>query len=316
MTFPTVAPDVSIIIPAYNAEATIGGLLVRILRETRVALEVIVVNDGSTDATSRIVQGYHHDSRLTLLEQPNRGVYAARNAALAVHRGEWVIFLDADDAVTDGFVFNRWRTAVETQADVVLFNAWRGADGRSRWPVHHKQPCGRHLTGHEWVHHCVSHREWPHYLWLQITRSAYLRQHGLAFSSGKSHKDILWTAQLAVNNGQFYISDDKDYTWRTNPASITHRADYYDYRARDYIDVITELHRLASLPENRPIRVYLLRHALVEARHFQGLYRRHVRDQASVRREFSACIALRELSRGIRSVSDVCFFIKLVAKLR
>lgn len=67
MTPPFVTPDISIIIPAYNAEATIGGILDRILRETRLALELIVVNDGSTDSTSRIVQGYH-DSRLTLLE--------------------------------------------------------------------------------------------------------------------------------------------------------------------------------------------------------------------------------------------------------
>ncbi len=316
MTFPTVAPDVSIIIPAYNAEATIGGLLDRILRETRVALELIVVNDGSTDATSNVVHGYRHDSRLTLLEQPNRGVYAARNAALAVHLGEWVIFLDADDTLADDFVYHRWRTAVEAQADVVLFNAWSGADDGPRWPVHHKQPCGRQLSGHEWIRHCVSHREWPHYLWLQITRSAYLRKHELTFHAGKSHKDILWTVQLAVNNGRFYVSDEKDYTWRTNPASITHRADYYDHRARDYIDVITELHRLASQPENHPIRAHLLRHALVEARHFLGLYRRRVQDRTGIKREFRTRIALRDLSKGIYSASDVCFFIKLAAKLR
>lgn len=309
-------PDVSIIIPAYNAEATIGGLLDCILRETRVALELIVVNDGSTDATSNVVQGYRHDSRLTLLEQPNRGVYAARNAALAVHRGEWVIFLDADDTLADGFVYNRWRTAVEAQADVVLFNAWRGADGRSRWPIHSKQPYGQHLTGHEWIRHCVSHREWPHYLWLQITRSVYLRKHERRFHAGKSHKDILWTVQLAVNNGRFYVSDEKDYTWRTNPASITHRADYYDYRTRDYIDVIAELHRLAHLPENRLIRAHLLRHALVEARHFLGLYRRRIQDRTGVKDEFRARIVLQDLSKGIHSASDLCFFIKLAAKLR
>lgn len=308
-------PDVSIIIPAYNAAGTIGGLLASILSETRVALELIVVNDGSTDATSSIVRGYH-DSRLILLEQPNRGVYAARNAALTVHRGEWVIFLDADDTLADDFVYHRWRTAVETQADVLLCNAWRGADGGTHWPVHRKQPYGQPLTGHEWIRHCVGHREWPHYLWLQITRSAYLREHKLAFHAGKSHKDILWTVQLAVNNGRFYVSDEKDYTWRTNPASITHRADYYDYRARDYIDVITELQRLARLPENRLICSYLLRHALVEARHFLGLYRRRVQNYALLKKAFRLKVSLRELTKGIRSASDVCFFIKLAWKLR
>ena len=305
-------PDVSVIIPAYNAAATIGRLIESVLQETRVALELIVVNDGSTDTTLSVVSEYT-DERITLLDQTNLGVYAARNAALTVHRGEWVVFLDADDTVSDGFIYERWRTATETNADVVLFNAWCGE--RHDKPVHRRQPYGERITGHQWLHHCVSQREWPHYLWLQITCSAYLREHGMAFHAGKSHKDILWTVQLAVNNGRFYVSDRKDYTWHTNSASITHRPDYYDHRARDYIDVIAELHRLASLPENHPIRAHLLRHALVEARHFLGLYRRRVQDRAGVKDALLSRIALPELSRGILSASDLCFFIKLVTRL-
>ncbi len=195
-------PDISVIIPAYNAEATIGRLLTGILRETRLVLEVIVVDDGSTDNTGHIVSGIG-DTRITLIEQPNRGVYAARNTALTVHRGEWVVFLDADDEVVEGFLYTRWRTATEQQADVVLFNAWRGADESSRYPVHHRQPYGQPLTGHGWIRHCVHQREWPHYLWLQLVRSAYVREQGLTFHAGKSHKDILWTVQLAVANGRF-----------------------------------------------------------------------------------------------------------------
>ncbi|ARD62561.1 glycosyl transferase [Kosakonia radicincitans DSM 16656] len=311
----SLTPDVSIIIPAYNAETTIGGLIDSLLKENRVEMELIVVNDGSTDATSNIVQRYN-DPRIILLEQENQGVYAARNAALAVHCGEWVIFLDADDCVADEFIYKRWCTAIETQADVVLFNAWCGADGEPARPVHSKQLYRQQLTGHKWIRHCVSQREWPHYLWLQITRSAYLHKHGIVFHAGKSHKDILWSVQLAVSNGVFYISDHKDYTWRTNVASITHRADYFDYRALDYIDVIDELHQQAHLPENRLIRSYLLRHALVEARHFLGLYRRRVQKRTDIKKAFRNRVSLRLLWQGIRSFSDVCFFIKLVTKMK
>ncbi|WP_415999604.1 glycosyltransferase [Citrobacter portucalensis] len=309
----TITPDVSVIIPAYNAAAAIGALIDSILQENRVSLELIIVNDGSTDTTLSVVSEYT-DERITLLDQTNQGVYAARNAALAVHRGEWVVFLDADDTVSDGFLYRRWRTAMKTNADVVLFNAWCGEQHDS--PVHRKQPYGECITGHQWVRHCVSQREWPHYLWLQITRSAYLREHGITFYAGKSHKDILWTVQLAVNNGQFYVSENKDYIWHTNSASITHRPDYYDHRARDYIDVISELHRLALLPENCRIQKSLRRHALVEARHFLGLYRRRVQDRAGVKVAFRSRIALRELWWSIRNPSDMCFFIKLATKLR
>jgi glycosyltransferase involved in cell wall biosynthesis len=102
--------DVSVIIPAYNAAETIDSLVNKILSETRVAIELIVINDGSTDGTDHALHQIY-DDRLILIEQANQGVYAARNAALALHQGEWVIFLDADDDIADGFIEKRWQAA-------------------------------------------------------------------------------------------------------------------------------------------------------------------------------------------------------------
>ncbi|HEE9874045.1 TPA: glycosyltransferase [Citrobacter braakii] len=301
--------DVSIIIPAYNAAKTIGILVSKILQETNVDIELIIVNDGSTDDTSSIVKSIR-DDRVILIEQENQGVYAARNAALDIHRGEWVIFLDADDEVADRFVYTRWQMAIKVQADVVIFNAWHSSRA-----VHKKQPYGSSLSGHDWIQHCVTHKEWPHYLWLQIIRSSYIKQHSLSFHHGKSHKDILWTVHLAVSNGHFHLSDHKDYTYKFNVDSITHRSDYFDVRALSYIDVIAEIIRLAKLDKNKRISLFLFRHALVETRHFLGLYRKKVRDESGVKASFLANISLACLFRGINSTSDVFFFIKLVGKL-
>lgn len=306
--------DVSVIIPVYNAAETINGLVNKLLQETRLAIELIIVNDGSTDGTGDIVQNIG-DSRVILLAQENEGVYAARNAGLNIHRGAWVIFLDADDDVADGFIYNRWQTAIKSQADVVIFNAWRTGTGPHTSAVCTNQLYGRTLGGHDWIRHCVTHREWPHYLWLQIIRSSYIRQHALAFHSGKSHKDILWTMHLAVSNGRFSLSDCKDYTYKVNTGSITHRRDYYDVRALSYIEVIAEILRLATREENKNISVFLFRHALVETRHFLGLYRHKVQDRPGVKACFGATITLSSLLRGICSVSDACFFIKLAVKL-
>jgi len=303
--------DVSVIIPAYNAAETIGILVSKILRETNVNIELIVVNDGSTDGTSSIIKSIR-DDRVILIEQENQGVYAARNAALGIHQGEWVIFLDADDDVADRFVYTRWQMAIKVQADVVIFNAWHCNTGHKA--VHKKQPYGSSLSGHDWIQHCVTHHEWPHYLWLQMVRSSYIKQHSLAFHHGKSHKDILWTVHLAVSNGRFYLSDRKDYTYKVNTDSITHRNDYFDVRALSYIDVIAEIIRLAKQDKNKRIRLFLLRHALVETRHFLGLYRKKVRDESGVKASFRDNISLACLFKGIGSISDVFFFIKLVSK--
>lgn len=306
--------EVSVIIPVYNAAETISHLISKILSETRVAIELIIVNDGSTDGTGNLIRDIC-DNRLIVIEQENQGVYAARNAALDIHHGEWVIFLDADDDVEEGFIFARWQTAINTQADVVIFNAWRTGSGISRTPVHTRQPYEQSLPGHEWIRHCVTHREWPHYLWLQIIKSSYIRQHSLFFHSGKSHKDILWTIHLAVANGRFSLSDSKDYTYKVNADSITHRSDYFDVRAQCYIEVIAEIIRLARLEQNIRIRVFLYRHALVEARHFLGLYRNNVKDKSAFKDSFRTHISLIGLSQGINSMSAGFFFIKLVWKL-
>lgn len=307
--------DISVIIPAFNAQATIGHLVHTILSEQTLSIEVIVVDDGSTDETWTILSAIT-DERLMLIHQENLGVYAARNAALAVHGGEWVLFLDADDQIADGFLQKRLQAAREARADVAVFNGWRAdSTGHHRSPVHHKQPYGQLLTGQQWIHHCVRQREWPHYLWLQITRSAYIREHNLRFQEGKSHKDILWTIHLAAGNGRFYFADRRDYTYISNPGSITHRQDYYDIRAASYIDVIADILALSEQQQQRAIRRVLVRHALVESRHFLGLYRRKVSNQQELRICFHTRITCRQLLSGISSLSDFFFLLKLIRKI-
>lgn len=307
--------DVSVIIPVFNAQDTIGHLVHKLLSEQTLSIEVIVVDDGSTDETWAILSAVS-DERLVLIHQENQGVYAARNAALAVHGGEWVVFLDADDQVADRFLQERLRAAHETQADVAVFNAWRADNaGLQHSPVHCKQPYGQLLTGQQWIRHCVKQREWPHYLWLQLSRSAYIREHDLRFQKGKSHKDILWTIHLAAGNGRFYFADRKDYTYVSNPASITHRQDYYDIRAASYIDVIADILALSAQQPHCATRRALVRHALVECRHFLGLYRRKVSHQQALRIRFRTRIACCQLLSGISSLSDVFFLLKLIRKI-
>lgn len=307
--------DVSVIIPVFNAQTSIGHLVHGLLSEQTLSIEVIVVDDGSTDETSTILNAIT-DERLILVHQENQGVYAARNTALSVHSGEWVVFLDADDRIEEGFLRERLKSARAAQADVALFNGWNtNSSCLQRRPVHCKQPYGHALNGHAWIHHCVTQKEWPHYLWLQMVRSSYIRKNNLRFQEGKSHKDILWTINLAAANGLFYFADRKDYFYITNTASITHRQDYYDIRAHSYIDVISDILALSSLPQHHAIRTSLRKHALVECRHFLGLYRRKITNRQATRSLFRERISFRQLIAGVSSLSDVFFLLKFVVKI-
>ena len=87
--------QVSVIIPAFNAAAFVAEAIDSVLAQTMRDFEIIVVNDGSTDETARLLSSY--DGRITVVNQANHGLAAARNKGAAVARGEWLAFLDADD---------------------------------------------------------------------------------------------------------------------------------------------------------------------------------------------------------------------------
>jgi glycosyltransferase involved in cell wall biosynthesis len=103
-------PDlVSVIIPAFNAEKTIARAVDSVLAQTYSPVEVIVVDDGSTDGTCDICESY--GDKITYIHQANKGVSAARNKGIQTASGEYIGFLDADDEYTS-FFFSAFREAV------------------------------------------------------------------------------------------------------------------------------------------------------------------------------------------------------------
>lgn len=94
---PNTEPFFSVVIPAYNAERFIGLTLESVFRQTFQDLEVVVVNDGSTDGTLSTLEGID-DKRLRIVTQPNGGECAARNRGIREARGKYIALLDADDA--------------------------------------------------------------------------------------------------------------------------------------------------------------------------------------------------------------------------
>lgn len=91
---------VSVVIAMYNASKTIISTLESVLNQTYKVLEIIIVNDGSTDSSGKIVADYiisHPQVDIKLLNQDNQGVSAGRNKGLRMAKGEWIALLDSDD---------------------------------------------------------------------------------------------------------------------------------------------------------------------------------------------------------------------------
>ena len=99
-------PKLSIIIPAYNAEQYIKPCLDSILQNSKDFLsktEIIIINDGSTDNTLKILKSYNKHKNIKIHTTINQGVSAARNLGISLAKGEWITFIDADDTVNNNF---------------------------------------------------------------------------------------------------------------------------------------------------------------------------------------------------------------------
>ena len=130
------APLVSVIIPAYNAAATIGEALLSALDQTYRPLEIIVIDDGSTDATADIVQ-QRFGEQVKLLREPHCGRGSARNTALLAAKGELIQFLDADDLLEPGKVRAQVAYLVDHPGIDVVYGdieCFAADDPSFRWP--------------------------------------------------------------------------------------------------------------------------------------------------------------------------------------
>lgn len=133
MMSPSETPAVSVIMAAYNVEAFVGGAIASVRAQTFPALELLVVDDGSTDGTAAIVERHaREDARIRLLRQPNRGLSAARNRAMREARGHYLAILDSDDAWAPDFLGAQLRILEERpDVDIVTGNAWFEGGPRS-----------------------------------------------------------------------------------------------------------------------------------------------------------------------------------------
>lgn len=112
---------VSIIVPAYNVSNYIGQCISSIQNQSYNNIEIIVINDGSTDSTLNIINNIaEQDSRVIVINRPNKGVSSVRNVGVEYSSGEWIVFVDGDDYLANNFIEHMLEIAEITNADFCL----------------------------------------------------------------------------------------------------------------------------------------------------------------------------------------------------
>ena len=115
----------SVIIPVYNSEKFIRRCINSILEQTYQKFEVIVINDGSTDSTSKILENFSEkDARIKVYNFDNSGVTKARQRGVLLAKGDYILFVDADDTINKELLFNIWKTIEDfPNVEMVRFKA-------------------------------------------------------------------------------------------------------------------------------------------------------------------------------------------------
>lgn len=260
------AVAVSIIIPACNAADSIGRCIDSVLRQDLAAVEIIVVDDGSQDETSRIVEdrmSARPTANIRLQRQTNQGVSVARNVGLAMARGRYVMFIDADDRLADGSLCELLTRADRDALEVLLCNAWWHdlaghpprlmlPDGAS-WLAWSEGCVGR---GRDWIVQRVAERRFKHYVWCQFIRRDWLMTTGIRFVPGITHQDIVWTNRLLGAATRVGFSALPAYHYHQRAGSLSQPRDSAARlrTARHYLRVARELDALAWGTRHEPLR--------------------------------------------------------------
>lgn len=117
-------PKVSVIIPVYNTEPYLYECLNSIINQTLKDIEIICVNDGSTDSSLNILEKYaEYDSRIVIFSQENKGQSVARNVGLSAASGEYVYFMDSDDVLSLNAMETLFNHATKDKTDIIYFGA-------------------------------------------------------------------------------------------------------------------------------------------------------------------------------------------------
>ncbi len=115
---------VSVIIPVFNVRPYLNEALDSVINQTYANLEILIIDDGSTDGSAEICDEYANtDTRIAVLHQDNRGLSAARNIGLELMSGEAVVFMDSDDAYRPQYVEKMVESMINNEVDIVICKA-------------------------------------------------------------------------------------------------------------------------------------------------------------------------------------------------
>ena len=206
-------PKVSVIVPVYNMERHLRQCLDSILAQTLARIEIICVDDGSTDGSLAILREYEAaDARIKVITQANAGAGAARNRGLELAKGEYLSFLDSDDFFEPQMLEKAYQKAVEAKAQITVFRSDQYYDDldefkQVRWTLHEKAlPPYRPMTHRTFTDNVF--RVFVGWAWDKLYEREFVMKSGVRFQEIRSTNDMLFVFTTLVLAERIEIVDE------------------------------------------------------------------------------------------------------------
>ena len=225
---------VSVIIPVYNAETYLRECLDSVLGQSLRDIEVVCVDDGSTDASPDILSDYaSRDARLRVIRGEHAGAYKARDKAFAEISGDFVYFMDADDILADGALAECHALAEREGLDHLVFTAENFVSGEmtprlaelkgiyDRYYRLDDAVCGRVMPGRELMSELIGHECFFEGPPLRLIRTAPLKEASVPVPDALFHGDSYWTPVSLYLSKRAMAVNRRLYRRRLREGSIT-----------------------------------------------------------------------------------------------
>ena len=256
---------VSIIVPVFNVECYLNRCISSIANQTYQDIQIILVDDGSTDRSSEICDSWaEKDPRVTVAHQANGGVSIARNRGLDMTTGEYILWVDSDDYIAPETVEIMMQTALQNHADMVICDFAKGTDDHYTFDTSAEISCEQidNITALTRIYadaHSALHYAAP---WAKLAKRSIYQD--ICYPEGKIFEDIYTTHKLLLRCDRIAVVDIPLFYYFQRPDSIMNAT--FSMKKLDYLQALVEriaFFKANSLKELEQIAYDELLHSLI-----------------------------------------------------
>lgn len=235
---------ISVIIPVFNVEEYIKKCINSILNQTYVNIQIILINDGSTDSSGQICKEYaEKHQNILVINQNNQGLSAARNTGLTNAKGKYVTFVDSDDYVSPYYIEYLYKLIRQSNADISQCNEVRFTGLEVQKATQITQPTTYKVYASQeafenWAYQKIIKTT----AWGKLYRSELFDN--IKFPFGKKYEDFGTIYKLLLGVDRMVVGNQAHYFYRQRPSSIIHEK--FNKRNLDRLQIANEIVKFAS----------------------------------------------------------------------